>query len=407
MGRQLGDHRVVEHGDLGALDHARVDAHAAFLGRRAEGLQPPDGRREIALRALRIDPRLDGPAVEADILLAEGERLARRHAQHLLHEVEAGHHLGHRMFDLEAGVHLQEVEIALPVHDELDRAGRAVIDGAGERDRPRAHFRAERLIDERARAFLDHLLVPALDRTFPLAEMHGIAMRVRQHLDLDMARFLHIFLDEDAAVAEGVFGLVHGRAEDLPELVVGAGDTHALAAAAGRGLDHDRVADPARARHSRLGIRDLARLARHDGHARALREALALDLVAHGGDGGRARPDKDQPRRLHGLDEARILREEAEARMDRLRARVERRLDDARGNEIAFRRRGPADRHRLVRHAHMQGAGVGLGIDGHRADPEAPGGPRDPAGDLAAIGDQDLGEGRRPGGHGRGRLRPR
>ena len=104
--RQLGDHRVVEHGDLGALDHARVDAHAAFLRRRAEGLQPPDGGCEIALRPLCIDPRLDGPAVEADILLAEGERLARRHAQHLLHEVEAGHHLGHRMFDLEAGVHL-------------------------------------------------------------------------------------------------------------------------------------------------------------------------------------------------------------------------------------------------------------------------------------------------------------
>ena len=86
---ELGDHRVVEHGDLGALDHARVDAHAALFRRRAEGLQPPDGGREIALRPLRIDARLDGPAVEADILLAEGERLARRDAQHLLHEVQA------------------------------------------------------------------------------------------------------------------------------------------------------------------------------------------------------------------------------------------------------------------------------------------------------------------------------
>ena len=232
-------------------------------------------------------------------------------------------------------------------------------------------------------------------------------MRVRQHLDLDMARLLYIFLDEDAAVAKGVFGLVHGRAEDLPEFLVGARDAHALAAAAGRGLDHDRVADPARARDGRPGIRDLARIARHHRHARALREALALDLVAHGGNGGRARTDEHQPGRLHGLDEARILRKEAEARMDRLRARVERRPDDARAVQIAFRRCGPADRHRLVRHAHMQGAGVGLGMDGHGADPEAPGGPRDPAGDLAAIGDQDPAEGRRPGGHGFRRLRPR
>ena len=404
---ELGDHRVVEHGDLGALDHARVDAYATLFRRRAEGLQPPDGGREIALRPLRIDARLDGPAVEADILLAEGERLACRHTQHLLHEVQPGDHLRHRMFHLEAGVHLQEVEIALTVHDELDRAGRAVVDGAGERHGAGAHFLAERLVDERARAFLDHLLVAALDRAFALAEMDGIAMRIGQHLDLDMAWLLDIFLDENAAVAESAYGLVHGGAEDLPELAVGAGDAHALATAAGRGLDHDRVADPARAGDSPLGVRDFAGVARHDGNARPLRKPLALDLVAHGGDGGRAGPDEHQPRRLDGLDEARILGEEAEARMDRLRAGVERRADDALTVQIAFRRRGPADGDRLVGHAHMQGIGVGLGIDGHRADPEAPRGPGDPAGDLAPVGDQDPAERRRPGGHGFRRLRPR
>ena len=124
------------------------------------------------------------------------------------------------MFDLEAGVHLQEVEVALTVHDELDRAGRAVVDGAGERHGAGAHFLAERLVDERARAFLDHLLVAALDRAFALAEMHGVAVCVGQHLDLDMARLLDIFLDEDAAVPEGAYGLVHRGTEDLPELVV-------------------------------------------------------------------------------------------------------------------------------------------------------------------------------------------
>ena len=120
-----------------------------------------------------------------------------------------------------------------------------------------------------------------------------------------------------------------------------------------------------------------------------------------------ARTDEDQPRRLDRLDETRILGEEPEARMDRLRARVERRPDNARAVQIALRGRGPADGDRLVGHAHMQAVGVGLGIDGHRAYAEAPGGARDPAGDLAAVGDQYPGEGRPAIAHRPVRLRPR
>ena len=43
------------------------------------------------------------------------------------------------MLDLEPGVHLEEVEPALGIDDELDRAGRAVVDRARERDRLLAH----------------------------------------------------------------------------------------------------------------------------------------------------------------------------------------------------------------------------------------------------------------------------
>jgi hypothetical protein len=57
--------------------------------------------------------------------------------------------------------------------------------------------------------------------------------------------------------------------------------------------------------------------------------------------------------------------------------------------QIGFARRGRADQRRLIGLAHMQGRGVGLGIDGEGADPHAFGGAEHPAGDLAAIGDQD------------------
>src|SRR6185369_3941421 len=46
--------------------------------------------------------------------------------------------------------------------------------------------------------------------------------------------------------------------------------------------------------------------------------------------------------------------------------------------------------HRLIRFAHMQGIGIGVGIDRHRLDPHRARRADDPAGDLAAIGNQDL-----------------
>ena len=63
--------------------------------------------------------------------------------------------------------------------------------------------------------------------------------------------------------------------------------------------------------------------------------------------------------------------------------------DDFLDSEIAFGRRRRADRHGLVRHLHVKRVAVGLGIDRDRLDAQAARGLDDPAGDLAAIGDQD------------------
>ena len=60
---------------------------------------------------------------------------------------------------------------------------------------------------ERGRgAFLPDLLVAALQRAVALAEMDGVALAVAEHLDLDMARLLEIFLDIDGVVAESGLG---------------------------------------------------------------------------------------------------------------------------------------------------------------------------------------------------------
>ena len=44
----------------------------------------------------------------------------------------------------------------------------------------------------------------------------------------------------------------------------------------------------------------------------------------------------------------------------------------------------------LVGHLNVPGAGVGLRVDGDGGHTEALGGAHDPAGDLAAVGDQQL-----------------
>src|SRR5262249_10292319 len=64
-------------------------------------------------------------------------------------------------------------------------------------------------------------------------------------------------------------------------------------------------------------------------------------------------------------------------------------FDDLVDREIALRRLWRADRNRRIGHCDMQRVFVGLGIDRDGGDPHAPRGPDDPAGDLAAIGDQD------------------
>ena len=60
-------------------------------------------------------------------------------------------------------------------------------------------------------------------------------------------------LDEHAVVGEARARLAAGGAEAVAHLLVVVRDAHALAAAAGRGLDHDGIADAARDLHRLAG----------------------------------------------------------------------------------------------------------------------------------------------------------
>jgi hypothetical protein len=141
-----------------------------------------------------------------------------------------------------------------------------------------------------------------------------------------------------------------------------------------------------------LGVVDQPHEARHGGDARFRRDLLRGDLVAHRLDGIDRRADEGDALGLQPLGEFGAFGQEAVARMDGVRAGLLAGRDDPVDHQVALRRGGRADQHRLVGHLDMQRIGVGLGMHGDGADAEALRGLEDAAGDFTAVGDKDFRE---------------
>ncbi len=117
---------------------------------------------------------------------------------------------------------------------------------------------------------------------------------------------------------------------------------------------------------------------------------LGFDLVAHGGDGAGIGADEHDTGGLQRAREGLALGQEAVAGMHRFGAGLLAGLDDFLDQEIALGRGRRSDEHGLVGHLDMQRIAIGFGIDGDGLDTHLAGGLDDPAGDLAAIGDQNF-----------------
>ncbi len=133
----------------------------------------------------------------------EGERPACRDADLLAHEIDPRDELRDRVLDLEAAVHLDEVRLALGAEQELERPRALVADeSAGTRD-GRLELLAGLRRERRGGRLLHELLVTALDRALALAEREHAALRVAEHLDLDVPGRGDHLLEVERAVAEG------------------------------------------------------------------------------------------------------------------------------------------------------------------------------------------------------------
>ena len=168
------------------------------------------------------------------------------------------------------------------------------------------------------------------------------------------------------------------------------GDLHAAAAAAGRSLDQNGIADVGRDLLRLLEIGDGALRAWNERQAERLRGLLRLDLVAHEPDMLGARADEGDLVLFEDLGEAGILGEEAIARMHGVGAGDLAGRDDLRDVEVAVLGRRTADAHALIGKPHMHGVGVGGRMHRDRRDAELLAGTFDAKRDLSPVGDQDL-----------------
>ena len=215
-------------------------------------------------------------------------------------------------------------------------------------------------------------------------------MCVAEHLYLDMARALHVFFYQHRVVAKAVDGLALAGCQRGIEVLGLVHRAHALAATPGAGLDQHRVTDAAGLGLEQHRVLVGGVVTGHQWYAGLFHQLLGFGLETHGLDGRRWRADKDQPGIGAGLRKSLVFAQKAITRVDRLGACGLGRLQDFLPAQVAVLGRAAANMHRLVAGHHVFGAGVGVGIHRHRLDAQAPRRCRNAAGDLAAIGNQNL-----------------
>ena len=217
-------------------------------------------------------------------------------------------------------------------------------------------------------------------------------MLIAKDLDLDVPWADDVLLDVDRVIAEGALRLTLRGGERGGELGTRVHDAHSLSPAAGRGLEQHGVAELLGDRDRLVGVAEGRRRAGDDRRTSGDCERARRRLAAHRRDRLRRWTHPDEARIAHGACEPLTLAEEAVARMNRLRTRLQCGGNDRVALEIRFRGWSGTDQHCLVGLAHVGRTRVGFGVHGDCANAELTAGTNHTKCDLASIGDQQLGE---------------
>ncbi len=119
-------------------------------------------------------------------------------------------------------------------------------------------------------------------------------------------------------------------------------------------------------------------------------DTLGGNLVAHGFDRGRRRPDKGHASRSQCIRKGGILGQKTVTRVHGVATRRPASFDDTRYIQVTFHGWRRPYTYGFVGHFHMQAVTVGLRVHGDGGDTHLACRPDDAAGDFAAIGNEYL-----------------
>jgi hypothetical protein len=141
------------------------------------------------------------------------------------------------MFDLDARIDLDKVMSSLLINQEFGGSCIPVIDALRELDRITPNRLADLFREMRRRGDLDHFLMPALNGAIALKQVHDIAHRVSNNLDLDVTGTFEETLNEYSPVAKRRLGLGNRTLKRVLKLGLFAHNTHTTASTTHSGLD--------------------------------------------------------------------------------------------------------------------------------------------------------------------------
>ena len=228
-----------------------------------------------------------------------------------------------------------------------------------------------------------------LRRAVSLEQVHHVTVIVGEDLHLDVTWVRDQPLDVQRAVAESGRRFAPRRLDRFVNLDGLEDVAHPLAAAAGRRLDERGQADALdRLTDAAIGL-IAGCFARHDRHAGRGDQSPRVDLRSHLRDDVRRRPDEDQSGGRAGGRERRVLGEKSVARVDGIRARRARGLEQLRHAEVAVVRGRRPDGDRMIRRRDVPRRCVGGRVDGDALYPHLGARADDADRNLAAVGDQE------------------
>ncbi len=211
---------------------------------------------------------------------------------------------------------------------------------------------------------------------------------VGKHLHLHVAWSWEEALEEQRSIAEGAFCKATGSRQRTGELRGCRHDLHTLAAATGGRFDDQRQGQLACCLLQLLQLLRGAIVTREHRHTRGPHPSLGDNLRSHRLDGRRGWSDKNQPRVRAGRSKCSVLGEKSVARMNCACPGRARRVQNPLNVEIAIASGRAADANRRVGFPHVTCPGIRFGVNSDGADPEPARGPKDAAGNLAAVGNQ-------------------